>query len=865
MPETSPPFADLLAMGALVHRDPPVVLNKDGSLMTTLAFTPLDLSYREPSFLDAYFSRLDHALRLVSEPHDLLFDAWTLPTLSYPEPEHPWTNPTAAFVDASRRLGFATVPAHATTRFLTLTWRPPTEKAALALDRALGVDLDSAQTWDADTAAARFLTTAQSLRSHLEPLFPEVRQLTSDELSAYLHLTVSLDFFPTRTPDIPYDLSSQLTDKGFTHAYTPILGPYVLQPFTVKSWPEGDQAALGAFIPTALQALAFPFRSTLAYSPLDPEHARALIDTEERKWKNIPARLSDLWKRARTRRPDELAEPEQDNLSLTYARSLKEARRALDAGDAGFGHITPQLLLWHTDPRTLQDQATAVQALLHTYGLTLAQEDVGATEAFLAQVPGNDNHTPRTVPVPSPALALLCPHTEPYAGPTRDTHFKAEPLFIARAWRRPGVVRVALHPPGSEVGSGAIVGPTRSGKSALLGFILSQVHRYPGMQLFVFDKDEALMAATLLHGGTHYDMASRTRSTGTDNRGLFTPLEHCSDLSEQTWALDWLVSLATSQGLPPTAEEKARCFEALVLLGDLTPGLRTLTTWTHLLQAPRLQPAFAPFLRGGAYPIFDATEDTLKLADFMTFEMRPLLESPQVLPPALRYIFHRLQSRFTGRRTLVVLDESRKLLIDPTFAPEILDMLKERQKVNVSTLLASQEGFDLEHTDCWQAIKGSVQSWYFLPNHNATTTTTKPFYLDCGLSEELIAVLPQLTTNQDYLYVTPHGAAPFTLRLSPLERLLTAASSPEERTQLKEMAQTTPYPALVPAWLRLHGFKEQARVYETFYMKGPDRETALLDALRRGARSLLVPRAVHTNGTHPLTHVGDAESFTTRA
>ena len=46
-----------------------------------------------------------------------------------------------------------------------------------------------------------------------------------------------------------------------------------------------------------------------------------------------------------------------------------------------------------------------------------------------------------------------------------------------------------------------------------------------------------------------------------------------------------------------------------------------------------------------------------------------------LVPPVLTYLFHRLEARFDGRPTLLILDEAWTFLDDPLFAARIREWL----------------------------------------------------------------------------------------------------------------------------------------------------------------------------------------------
>jgi type IV secretion system protein VirB4 len=357
------------------------------------------------------------------------------------------------------------------------------------------------------------------------------------------------------------------------------------------------------------------------------------------------------------------------------------------------------------------------------------------------------------------------------------------------------------------------MGPTRSGKSALLGLIMSQFLRYAQSQIFCFDKDRALYACTVLAGGTHYDFGHH-QGLGIQPLGRL----HEGD-QEQRWAVHWLGALLQSQGLALSPEDREQLWLALGRLTTFPQPMRTLSGYAECLQVQRLKRGLTPFLQGGPYAFLDAAHDDIALQDFTTFEMRRLLDLPEVLPHVLRYVFHRISERFNGRQTLIILDEARKLLADATFGPEILDMLKERAKMGVSAILAVQEIFDAATSPAWHAILGSCRTFLYLPNPAATNREVAAFYKDCGLSDHEIQLLALSTPKQDYLYKSDRNVRRFQLVLSHIERLLVAASTPEEIQLLQSLMQEELKEPLVSAWLRNNGMGHEAEIFMQYYNK----------------------------------------------
>ena len=97
----------------------------------------------------------------------------------------------------------------------------------------------------------------------------------------------------------------------------------------------------------------------------------------------------------------------------------------------------------------------------------------------------------------------MMPFSAVWAGPERDEHFQAPPLFFART-EGSTPFRFSLHV--GDVGHTLIVGPTGAGKSVLLALMALQFRRYAGAQVFAFDFGGSIRAATLAMGGDWHDL-----------------------------------------------------------------------------------------------------------------------------------------------------------------------------------------------------------------------------------------------------------------------------------------------------------------------------------------------------------------------
>src|SRR3546814_5708158 len=86
---------------------------------------------------------------------------------------------------------------------------------------------------------------------------------------------------------------------------------------------------------------------------------------------------------------------------------------------------------------------------------------------------------------------------------------------------------------------------------------------------------------------------------------------------------------------------------------------------------------------------------------------------------------HRLEDRFDGRPTLLILDEAWVYLDNPVFAARIREWLKVLRKKNVSVVFATQSLADIAGSSIAPAIIESCPQRIFLPNDRSEEHTSE--------------------------------------------------------------------------------------------------------------------------------------------
>src|SRR5260370_13664686 len=218
-------------------------------------------------------------------------------------------------------------------------------------------------------------------------------------------------------------------------------------------------------------------------------------------------------------------------------------------------------------------------------------------EAWLGALPGHVYANVRQPQVSTLNLAHMIPLSAVWAGPARDEHLGAPPLFFGKT-ERATAFGFSLHV--GDVGHTLVVGPTGAGKSVLLALMALKFRRYPHNQIFAFDFGGSIRAAAVAMRGDWHDLGGDLTDGASASVSL-QPLSRIPDVPERAWAADWIVNILTRHGITTTPAVKKQLWTALTSLASAPAMERTLIGLSVLLLSQALKRALQPYCIGGAY------------------------------------------------------------------------------------------------------------------------------------------------------------------------------------------------------------------------------------------------------------------------
>ena len=429
---------------------------------------------------------------------------------------------------------------------------------------------------------------------------------------------------------------------------------------------------------------------------LDKADATKLLTRIRRQWFAKRKSVAAILKEVMTNEASSLIDTDASNKAIDADAALQE----LGSDLVGEAFVTATITVWDENPRIADERLRLVEKVIQGRDFTSMVETVNAVEAWLGSLPGHVYANVRQPPVSTLNIAHMIPLSAVWAGPVRDGHLGAPPLFFART-DGSTPFRFSLHV--GDVGHTLVVGPTGAGKSVLLALMALQFRRYPTSQVFTFDFGGSIRAAALAMNGDWHDLGGALSDSASEPVAL-QPLAMIDDAAERGWAAEWITAILAREKIDMTPEAKEHLWSALSSLASAPAGERTPTGLSVLLQSQSLKRALQPYCLGGPFGrLLDAETERLGTSPVQVFETEGLIGT-SAAPAVLSYLFHRIEGQLDGRPTLLIIDEGWLALDDEGFAGQIREWLKTLRKKNASVVFATQSLSDIDGSAIAPAI-----------------------------------------------------------------------------------------------------------------------------------------------------------------
>jgi type IV secretion/conjugal transfer VirB4 family ATPase len=792
-------LADVLPWVALIA--PGVVLNKDGSFQRTLRFRGPDTASSTDSQLVAVMARLNNALKRLTSGWVIYIEAARKPSISYPHDNH-YNDPVSWLIDLERRHQFEQHgSSFETDYYLTLQFLPSASSTSKLSHLLIPENDDAKASTGHQKDLQVFITMTDRFCDTLKEILFESYFLNDEETLTYLHSAISTKNHRISVPDIPTYLDVTLADTPLLGGTAPQLGDHHLRTISFLTFPGSTQPALL----DQLNQLPFTYRWVTRFISIDKIDAEAQLKRYKKQWFAKRKGMFNLLQEAFSKNESRL----QDSSAVKKSGDADEALNELMEDYVSYGYYTSTVTVMDPDRQTVESMQRSVERVINGLGFTSIVETFNAVEAWLSSLPGQAYANIRTPLLHSLNLAHLMPFSAIWPGPINNAHLNAPPVMVTHTTGRTPF-RFVNHI--NDVGHHMVIGPTGAGKSVFLTLLALQFKRYRDAQIFIFDKGGSFLAPTAGVSGEYYEL-------GIDKKHLaFQPLSHIDQEEERVWAAEWLQYLLLNEQVTVTGEVKKILWEALMDLSYVPPAQRSITGLVALIQSIPLREALTTYTIEGPFGhLFDASYEEITDADWQCYEMEGLMGLPSVLAPTLTYLFHRLSKRFTGRPTLLILDEAWLFLDNPIFSSKIRDWLKSLRKQNVSVIFATQSAEDALASAIAPTLLESCPARTLLPNDRLLEGKTRQIYEQLGLNEKQLHMLATATPKRQYYFQSRLGNRLFDVELGEIALAFCAASKPEERKVIHDLLNQYGSDHFLSHYLKLKNLEWAENYLADFY------------------------------------------------
>jgi len=380
--------------------------------------------------------------------------------------------------------------------------------------------------------------------------------------------------------------------------------------------------------------------------------------------------------------------------------------------------------------KPLNDRVALARGLLADTGMTVAREDLALEAAFWAQLPGYFAMRPRKAPISSRNFAAMAAfHNYPSGRPTGNHWGDALTLLVTSA-RSPYHFSLHASDPASadggsrqDTGHTFICGPTGSGKTVFVGFLIAMLNRSRITQV-VIDKDRGLEILVRALDGEYLRLRNGT-ATG------FNPLQLPLTPANVEFLKSWLRLLVRPPGGPELGvRQQADIDQALHGTLALQPSARRLSRLIEFLDPTDPERLYARLARWcastrGDYAwVFDNSEDRvvprLGAQPIIGIDVTDFLDHELARAPVTLYLFHLVRQMLDGRRLVCWMDEFWRLLADPAFESFAKDGPKTWRKLNAVMCLATQSASDVLDSPISRTIIEQTPTKILFPNPDAS-------------------------------------------------------------------------------------------------------------------------------------------------
>lgn len=382
----------------------------------------------------------------------------------------------------------------------------------------------------------------------------------------------------------------------------------------------------------------------------------------------------------------------------------------------GYHHLT--LLCLSRDLDGLNKAVSDLGACLTDMNINWLREDLNTEAAFWAQLPGNHGYIARKAMLSSANFSGLSSMHNFAAGQREGLHWGSPITILETTSQTPYWFNFHQR----DIGHFLVTGPTGSGKTVALTFLLAQAFRVrPSPKAVFFDKDRGGEIFIRAMGGS-YEVMTPGTPTG------FNPLQLANTAENRDFLLRLVKTmLRHDDGSAFDRQEEDTLERAISRLMQEPASERNLTNLAGLLTGRSradpndLHSRLRPWIEGEKAWLFNARHDVLSFSGSAVFgfDMTSILDNDELRTPVLMYIFHRLDELFDGTPVMIFVDEGWWYLKETISSDYIIDKTKTIRKLNGIVGFSTQSATDIVRSPASHTLIEQSATNIHFPNPRA--------------------------------------------------------------------------------------------------------------------------------------------------
>lgn len=773
----------------LMFVDDGIILNKDGSFSQSFWYHGPDLVSSPDEDLETLNTRtIPRALYRLQDGWVLHNDFIRREVSSYiREKDNYFPEVTSYMIDFERNLEFKENKNHYENTFIiTFTFLPPADFIHKSKNWFIENN-DTSLNISYFEHLQHFKNTLKELLDMLSYQIFTVPLTNAETMKFYNFAINGFEHNFEENLNFNIDLNYKLANQDVIAGSQPKIGDFYVGVISVG---EGLPTTSYTSMLYELSTLKFNYRWSTRFIFFSKETSAKEFDRTS----NYYARNRESFKQSfsNSRRTDGF---EKINRSAdVFADMSQDALEKLETEMTSYGKLTVTVIVMDKNKDALQVKLDEVAKVLNNKDFLAKKEHINAFDAYLGSIPGMVINNVRKHTVSSINLADIMLSTSTWTGyrnnPCRYYVDNNPPLFYALAdggtpFRGCSYV--------GDTGHLLILGPSLSGKTTFVNFLIAQHFRYKNAQCFVFDRNYSTLNLCNAMNGTHYDIG------GENSIFKFKPLNLLDNVEDFSFLSQWLADIAElNLNRRLNSDERNDIVKILeIIKAEGNPEHKTMSYFYLQIKSrnknSELANAFSEYSSTLGKntiksSIFNSVEDHLRLNKFVTFEIDKLLKfGDEVFIPAIKYILYMLVRSLDGSPTFILFEGGDAILKNKILIDMVEDLLRTVGKKNVFIGICSQQINDILNSEISDVLIEQCKTHIYLPNNAINTNeNTRKIYEKLGLNKKQLYLIGSARPQREYYFSNSLGNRLIDLNLSNTALAFLGKTSVEDIKLSKE-------------------------------------------------------------------------------